>query len=155
MSSPPSRPGSPASQAQYFLLYDGNCPFCTAQVARLLKLARPGVVSPVNFQEAGALQRFPGLSYEACMRAMHLVAPDGKAYRGAEAAARALATRRVFGWLAHVYFIPGIRQASDQAYGFIAANRYRLFRTSGTTSPCDGACALHERYSPAQQSEAR
>lgn len=132
----------PAS-GKYVVLYDGRCPFCTRQSQRLAKLARPGAVETVSFQEPGILARFPGLTYEACMKAMHLITPDGRVFRGAEAIVQALGTRRLFAWVATVYYLPGLRQLFNAMYAFVAANRYRFW---GKTAPseCDsGACLIH------------
>jgi predicted DCC family thiol-disulfide oxidoreductase YuxK len=128
---------------KYIVLYDGRCPFCTRQSQRLARLARPELVEAVNFQEPGVLTRFPGLTYEACMQAMHLVTPDGRVFRGAEAIVQALATRLLFAWIAPVYYLPGLRQFFNASYAFIAANRYRFW---GKTSPSEcesGVCGIH------------
>ena len=121
------------------LLYDGHCRFCTAQGRNMLRLARPGAIELVSFQEEGVLARFHGLTHEACMKAMQLVAPDGRVFSGAEAAVRALGTRAI-GKLAYIYYVPLIRQLADLIYWIIAKNRYRL---GGKVECADDACALH------------
>src|SRR5262249_31143581 len=108
------------------VLYDGYCNFCTAQSRNLLALARPGAIELVNFQEPGALERFPGISFDACMEAMHLVTADGRVYRGFEAAVQAVATRPVLGQVASLYYLPGVRQLCDGVYQLVAAYRYRI-----------------------------
>lgn len=110
-----------------------------------MRLARPGSIELVDFQRPGALDRFPGVSYDECMKAMHLVTPDGHVYKGFEAVARALATRRILGLIAYVYFVPGIRQLLDVLYRAIAANRYRLGGKKASEACKDGACSLHAR----------
>ena len=106
---------------------------------RLERLARPGALHPVDFQAPGALDAFPMLDHGACMEAMHAVTPDGRVFRGAEAAARALATRRVVGWLAYAYYLWGPRQLCDALYRWTARRRYRL-----AGRDCDGGtCHLH------------
>jgi predicted DCC family thiol-disulfide oxidoreductase YuxK len=128
---------------KYAVLYDGHCKFCTAQSKRLSALARPGSLEMLNFQEPGVLDRFPGLTHEACMQAMHLVTPTGRVYRGFEAAVQAVATRPVLGLLAYTYYLPGLRQLCDWFYDRLAASRYRLL---GKTADCDnGTCSLHVR----------
>src|ERR1700736_5884289 len=86
-----------APPGRHVVLYDGLCQFCTAGAKKLSKLARPGAVELVNFQEPGVLDRFPGVPWEACMRRMHLVTPEGRVYGGFEAAVQAVATRPVLG----------------------------------------------------------
>ncbi len=100
----------------------------------------------MNFQQPGVLAHFPGISYEACMQAMHLVTPDGRIFRGFEAAVRAVATRPVLGLIAYLYYLPGLRQVIDWLYAFIAGRRYRLFGGNAVHSNCDGGtCKLHGR----------
>ena len=120
------------------VLYDGHCRFCKGQMKNLLRLAKPGALEPLSFQEEGALDRFDGLTYEACMEAMHLVQPDGRVYRGMEAAVRAVATRAL-GAVALIYYVPGIRHALDAWYRWIAARRYRI----AGRECADDACAVH------------
>src|SRR5437764_3617124 len=90
------------SPGKYVVLYDGHCKFCAGQMKHLLALARPGVVEGMSFQDPGVLDRFPGLTHDACMQAMHLVTPDGQVYHGFEAAVQAVATRPVLGRLAYL-----------------------------------------------------
>jgi predicted DCC family thiol-disulfide oxidoreductase YuxK len=129
---------------KYVVLFDGRCPFCTRQSRRLARLARPGLVETVDFQAPAVLNRFPGLTYEACMEAMHLVTPDGRVFRGPEAIARALATRPVLAWIAPVYYLPGLRQLWNGIYVFLAKNRYRFWGKALRPGDCEGGiCNLH------------
>jgi predicted DCC family thiol-disulfide oxidoreductase YuxK len=80
------------------------------------------------------------------MQAMHLVMPDGRVYRGFEAAVRAVATRPVIGRIAYLYYLPGLRQLCDLIYSFIAKYRYRLLGKAVAKGECaSGTCALHAR----------
>jgi predicted DCC family thiol-disulfide oxidoreductase YuxK len=126
---------------EYVLLYDGSCQFCTAQSRNLVALARRGVIDAVDFQQPGVLARFPGISHEACMQAMHLVTPEGLIYKGFEAAVRAVATRPILGWIAYAYYVPGFRQIIDRLYAFIARRRYRFFGRSAASSPGEAGWA--------------
>ena len=129
---------------RFVVLYDGHCKFCTAAGTKLVRLARPGVLDLVSFQEPGVLDRFPGLSHGVCMQQMILVAPDGRISGGFEAAVRAAATRPVLGVLASGYYLPGIRQLCDALYALIAANRYRLMGKAVAAGECaSGTCSLH------------
>jgi predicted DCC family thiol-disulfide oxidoreductase YuxK len=131
---------------RYVVLYDGLCKFCTAGAKKLIALAQAGAVELVNFQEPGVLERFPGVSYEACMRQMYLVRPDGRVYGGFEAAVQAVATRPVLGLLAYAYYLPGLRLAFDLLYAHIATNRYRILGKAVAAGECEGGtCALHSR----------
>jgi predicted DCC family thiol-disulfide oxidoreductase YuxK len=147
----PIAPRQTTAPGRHVVLYDGLCRFCQFGVKQLLALARPGIIDAVNFQEPGALDRFPGISLEACMRQMYLVTPAGKIYCGIEAAAQALATRRVIGWVAYLYYVPGLRQLLDWLYATVAAHRYRLMGTAVAAGECEGGtCALHSGRDDAQ-----
>jgi len=126
------------------MLYDGQCRFCTAGAQRLEAWMRRGSVERADFQQPGTLGRFPGLSYEACMERLYLVAPDGRLFGGVEAIVQALATRRILGRLAYLYYVPGLRQLLDLLYRVVAANRYRLLGRRVAAGECEGGtCSLH------------
>lgn len=134
------------------VLYDGHCRFCSSQVDTLRKMARKGAIDPVSFQDEGVLEQFPGVTYDECMRAMQLVTPDGRVYSGFEAAVRAVATRRVLGKLAFIYYVPIIKQLCDLVYWVIARNRYRL----AGKQPCeDGTCSIHAEHTQSKRSRER
>jgi predicted DCC family thiol-disulfide oxidoreductase YuxK len=140
----PITPQHTTPPGRHVVLYDGHCKFCTPAAKKLAALARPGVLDLVSFQEPGALDRFPGLTHEVCMRQMLLVAPDGRVYGGFEAAVRAVATRPVLGLPAYVYYLPGVRQLCDAVYALVAANRYRLLGKAAAAGECEGGtCSLH------------
>lgn len=124
---------------RFTVLYDGHCRFCTAQMARLRRWATPDSIDKVDFQEEGALARFPGLTWDDCMKEMKLVSPDGRVHGGADAIARALTTRPVWWLLVWPFYIPGIRQIARAIYRLVARHRYRL-----AAKDCDGGtCSLH------------
>ena len=78
------------------------------------------------------------------MKAMHLVVPNGRVYRGVEAAVRALATRRIIGLSVYLYYLPGLRQLCDGIYAFLAAHRYEFWGRTLAQEQCEhGTCSLH------------
>jgi len=127
----------------YVVLFDGHCPFCRAQAARLARWSHRGVpIETRDFQEPHALEAFPGLTHAECMAAMQLVAPGGRVYAGAEAVARLLATRP-FGFVAYLYYVPLIRWLCERLYRFVAKRRYRLAQRRRVVH-CDGTtCSVH------------
>jgi predicted DCC family thiol-disulfide oxidoreductase YuxK len=128
----------------HVVLFDGHCAFCRAQAARLARWAGRGAVELRDFQEDGVLDAFPTLTHEACMKAMHLVAHDGRVFVGAEAVARAMMTAWWLWPFAWVYYVPGVRWLAERAYAWIARRRYRLRRVGGKTVECDGdTCRVH------------
>lgn len=136
------------------VLFDGACKFCVAQMKKLIALARPGAIETIDFQQPGALTAFPGITYEACMQAMHLITPEGKVYRGFEAAVQAVATRPVLGKLAYAYYLPGLRWLFDRSYAFVAAHRYRIMGKTIAAEGCEGGtCSLHFPPPRASQKE--
>jgi predicted DCC family thiol-disulfide oxidoreductase YuxK len=129
---------------RYVLIYDGLCKFCTASARHFARWMGRVEVQLLDFQRPGALDRFPGLTHDACMKAMQLVTPDGRVYQGFEAAARGFATRRLVGKLAYLYYAPGLRQLLDWLYRRVAANRYRIMGKALAHGECEGGtCDLH------------
>jgi predicted DCC family thiol-disulfide oxidoreductase YuxK len=123
------------------VLFDGDCRFCTRTAHDIQRRFGRDRIALRNFQEPGALDAYPGVAFDAAMKKLHVVAPGGRVFAGAEALARLVAGVRLVGWLAYVYYVPGIRQLADLAYALVAKHRYRLF---GRTERCDGGtCHLH------------
>ena len=126
------------------VLYDGHCRFCKAQMQNLLRLGRRSALTPVSFQDEGALERYGGLTLEGCMEAMHLVTPDGRVFVGMEAAVRAVVTRPILGAFAWLYYLPGLRHIMDAAYSWIAKRRTTIAERAITRDGCEGGtCAVH------------
>lgn len=137
----PPRTRAPAS-GRPVLLYDGHCAFCTREVQRLERRAR-GRVDIDSFRGTGVLDRYPGVTHEACMREIKLVDSDGAVYGGAEAIVRSLqAGGSLAGRLAGLYFLSIVRPVADEVYAFVARRRYRI--TGGRVDDCaGGACGRH------------
>jgi predicted DCC family thiol-disulfide oxidoreductase YuxK len=134
----------PALSGESVILFDGLCRFCTRQSRRIVSLARPGKVEAVNFQEDGVLDRFPGITHEACMKAIHLVEADGRISQGPEAIIRAISTRPIFRWLPAIFWIPGARPVLNWLYKVVASNRYRIWGRTSSSLECEGGtCHLH------------
>ena len=113
-------PAAPPLQKP-LLLYDGTCGFCKRWIARW----REGVGDRAEFQpsqEAG--DRAPGVDPSAYVEAVHLIEPDGRISRGAEAVFRLLALRpgRGLGLFAYRK-APGFRAISEACYRSVAARR--------------------------------
>jgi predicted DCC family thiol-disulfide oxidoreductase YuxK len=133
---------SPApAQAKWLLLYDGECRFCIAGSTRLAAMARPGLIERVDLRDRAAMARHPSIPRDVDLSAIRLVTPDGRMSSGAEAIARALGTRPAWKLVTWLYWVPGIRQLTDAAYGWVARNRFRIM---GRAAPiCEsGSCAL-------------
>jgi predicted DCC family thiol-disulfide oxidoreductase YuxK len=109
---PPPRP---------LLLFDGACGFCRQWIERWRRLTGAGVDYAPYQAEAG---RFPEVSRERFAEAVHLIQPDGRVTRGAEAVFRALAAPSGRGWILSLYeHVPGFAPASEACYRFVARHR--------------------------------
>lgn len=95
-----------------------------------------GTLAAESFRDPGVPERH-GLTAAQCDRAIHLVA-GGKAYAGAEAVMRVMLGHALLRLLAWGYYVPGIRQAADAAYRWVADNRFRF----GGSCP-EGTCDRH------------
>jgi predicted DCC family thiol-disulfide oxidoreductase YuxK len=131
---------TPPGGTRLIALYDGRCRICTREAKRLVRLAGSRSVDVRSFREPGALDPFPGITHEACVEALHVVAPDGAVFAGAEAVARLAARAPIWGWLALGYYVPGVRSLAERTYAWIARNRYRW--NKDVCDP-DGTCHLH------------
>ena len=111
---------------QFHVIYDDNCPLCLAAIGQVRQLDRLGLVNLVPL--SGITDR-PGSSIPArqkLLEQMHLITPEGKVYRGADAVgvlARLLPQSRYFG---SFLLLPGVRHLARGIYRLIARHRLRL-----------------------------
>jgi lipase maturation factor 1 len=102
------------------LVWDGDCGFCRRSVQHLrLRLGESVEFEP--YQTAHV--RFPGIPVEAFREAVHLVEPDGRTSRGAEAVFRALARGGQTLPLAAHHWLPGFGALSEWGYRQVASHR--------------------------------
>jgi len=101
------------------LIYDDACRFCRRWVERARRRDRHGRLAFVPYQVPDFAVRFPGVSRDACTRAMHLVDEDGAVHRGA-AAGREVLSRLPGGWLWTLPFrVPGGLAVAERVYTWI------------------------------------
>lgn len=79
---------TPAKVDHPVLVFDGDCGFCRQTVARL-KAVTGERIEYLPFQDAG--ERFAAIPAELFTRSVHLVEPNGRVTRAAEAVFRTLA----------------------------------------------------------------
>ncbi|HSD67705.1 MAG TPA: lipase maturation factor family protein [Vicinamibacteria bacterium] len=102
------------------LVWDGDCGFCRRSVERLrLSLGERVAFEPYQT----AHPRFPEIPVAAFRAAVHLVEPDGRVSRGAEAVFRALAYGDSRLPLAAYRQLPGFAAASEWVYRLVADHR--------------------------------
>jgi predicted DCC family thiol-disulfide oxidoreductase YuxK len=124
------------------VIYDGQCKFCRASVARLAHWDRGRRLSFLSLHDPQVASRFPQLTYDQLMQEMYLIDRRGDFHRGAEAF-RYL-TRRIptLFLLAPLLHIPFTLPFWRWAYGQIARRRYLFF--GKTAAACDDeTCKLH------------
>ncbi len=110
------------------MIWDGDCRFCAKWIERWKKRTgdRVRYVPYQDFEidEKGCLKQFASLSVDDCKRAVQLVMPDGRHYKGAEAVFRALdyaGSRKR--WLWFYESLPGFKFFSELLYRFVARHR--------------------------------
>ncbi|MEK7824149.1 MAG: lipase maturation factor family protein, partial [Candidatus Eisenbacteria bacterium] len=112
---PGTAPGKP------LLLYDGECSFCRAWIARWRRVIGERI-EYAPYQDAAS--RVPAIPRERFAHAVHLVEPDGRHSQGAEAVFRSLAHAPGHGWGLWLYrFLPGFAPASEWCYRRVARHR--------------------------------
>lgn len=101
-------------------MYDGDCGFCRRWIGRW----RESVKDRAEFAPAReAAARFPGIA-PSFAEAVHLIEPDGRVTRGAEAVFRLLAlVPGRGGWLRAYRTVPGVRALSEALYRLVAGHR--------------------------------
>ncbi len=117
---PPPRP---------LLIYDGDCGFCRAWIARWKAITG----DRVDYEPARtASARFPEIPAERYAGAVQFIDTDGVVVGGAEAVFRTLATVPGRRWTLGAYRrIPGVAPLTEAAYRFIAARRPLFARITG------------------------
>lgn len=124
------------------VIYDGECNFCKAQVARLRSLDCCGNrLSYLSLHDPRVGQRYPHLSHEQLMAQMHVVDVRGRCFGGSDAV-RYLSRRLPWLWpLMPALHFPGSAGLWRWGYQQIAKRRYRI---SGRSRDCElGACSVH------------
>jgi predicted DCC family thiol-disulfide oxidoreductase YuxK len=110
------------------MIWDGDCGFCRRWIIRWKSITGDRV-EYVTSQEIG--DRFPQIPKTAYEKSVQFVEADGKAYQGAEAVFRSLATKPGMRWPLALYRrLPGFRPASELAYRAVASNRMSASRAT-------------------------
>lgn len=114
------------SPATPTILYDGTCPFCRKQAARLKTFMR-GRVAFESAYDPGVRERFPMVQQQGMLGEMKFVDANGRLFGGAAAIAQAFITSGgIFGLGAHLYKVPPVTQIANALYKRAAAKRLRL-----------------------------
>jgi len=111
------------------LIYDADCPACRAAVdwVRRNASARDAFeYLPCRSRETRA--RFPGVGEAACLRAMHLILPDGTVLAGERALPEIARRTRRYRPAALLFRLPGAFAVSRLLYRAFARRRHRISR---------------------------
>lgn len=130
-------PGASAGR----VLYDGACPKCRASMALFTAGDPDRLIEPVDLTAVDVAKVHPGLTREACLRAMHLVHAGGKVESGYDAVMTVLSWTPPFWPASLVRYLPGVSPVGRRVYNRIAASRAR--------DVCnDDVCGLHPTAAP-------
>lgn len=123
------------------VLFDGQCKFCQAQVARLNRWDWRGQLAFLSLHDPMVKERWPDLRYDQLMKEMYVVTQSGKYHRGADSF-RYLSRRMPSLYiLAPFLHIPFSLPFWNLAYQQVASRRYKLM---GKVEDCEGGtCKLH------------
>ncbi len=119
------------------VLYDGACPRCRASMAFITAGDPDRVIEPIDLNSVDLATVHPGLTRDACLKAMHLVRRDGRVEVGYEAAMTLLAWTPASAPFSMVRYVPGVSAVGRRVYNRIASTRPR----DGECT--DEACGIH------------
>ena len=108
------------------VIYDGACGLCVGNLKWLRRFDRLGIFRPIAYQDPTLKTYWPAADRKRCEEALHLVLPDGRIFRGAEAFREILMRIPMafpFGLLMAIPPLPWILRT---AYPLLARNRYFL-----------------------------
>ena len=108
-------------EGRAWLLFDGDCGFCTRLAAWVVRRDRGRRLRVVAYQEAPSPPMTPELRI-ACAEALHAITPRGRVLRGGDAT---IYTLGAIGWrgLARVLWVRPLRDLVGLGYGLVAGMR--------------------------------
>ena len=114
------------SQAEITILYDGECPLCSRELAMLKRIdRRRGRLGAIDIAAADFEASRYGLDLDTLMGRIHGVLPDGSVIEGVEVFRRAYAAVGR-GWVLGWTSLPPFVRPVDAAYRWFARNRLSL-----------------------------
>ena len=103
------------------LVYDGDCSFCRAWIARWRSVT-DDQVDYAPFQSVA--RHFPDMSEAQWKTSVQLIEVSGQVYQGAEAVFRTLSYAPRRGWMLWIYrYLPGMSLVSELCYRLVARHR--------------------------------
>jgi predicted DCC family thiol-disulfide oxidoreductase YuxK len=110
------------------LIYDGTCPICSGTVEWIEKNGQEGAFEMVPCQSDHRGKRYPDIDFGECMRAMHLVLPDGRVLAGERALPEIFTRLRRYRAVALAFKLPGAETLSRILYRWFALKRFSISR---------------------------
>jgi len=108
------------------LIYDGKCPVCSGTVKWIRENQVRGSFEMVPCQSEQRRSFHPVVNRADCMKAMHLVLPDGAVLVGEQALPHILARVKGYRFAVPLFKLPGAAALSRIAYRWFADHRYRI-----------------------------
>jgi predicted DCC family thiol-disulfide oxidoreductase YuxK len=115
------------------LFFDGNCGMCTRARDFLVRHNRTGDLETEPLQAPRVAERL-GVPEDRLLDSVRWLDQSGAVYSGAEAANAAVSVALGTRLPILIYRIPGIRQAEEAVYRWVADHRYRF---PGKTPYCE------------------
>ena len=111
------------------IVYDGDCPFCRAQIERIRRRDTGNLFEYLPRQTPGIEQRFPALAEAEFNSGMRLIDAAGHIFVGADAVYQFARKLHPWRWFAWVYRLPGFHGLAKIAYAWVASRRQSLKQT--------------------------
>lgn len=110
----------------WFLIYDDHCQICNTGVGKIRRLDKTGLVKLIPLSDPQLPFEFTMPSKVEMQNQMHLISPDRKVYKGADAIARVAEIFPESKLAGKIISFPLIRPIARLIYGLVAKNRLRL-----------------------------
>jgi predicted DCC family thiol-disulfide oxidoreductase YuxK len=108
------------------VIYDGTCGICAGNLKWLYRLDTLKKFDATPYQADDLLRLFPHLKIEECQQTMHLVFPDGRTYKGADAFRQVFLRMPLMFLVGVLLSIPPLPWVLRKLYPILARNRYRI-----------------------------
>lgn len=114
------------AMSQYHLIYDDNCPLCRGSIEKVRKFDKLGLVNCLPLSAIPDRSGCGLLGREKLLEEIHLVTPEKKVYRGADAVGILASLFPNSRYLGALILAPGIRVLARHVYRVVARHRLSL-----------------------------
>ncbi len=112
------------------IIYDDKCSLCRGYMNWIkLHAIKRGVFEFISCQSEERIRRYPDITQDACLDALHLVTPDDRILIGEKSLPEILSRLKYFRWMSSFFKMFIINYFFYVAYRVIANNRYIISRT--------------------------